>query len=234
VTIGGTSLSSPLTSALYALAGGSGGVSYPAATLYGHLGQAPSLYDVTEGGNGYCDGEAAGPCGEPKINEKYGDIDCLGTTACDAAPCFDGPSGVGTPKGLGAFKSNATFLTTQTTATLNAKVNPDGKTVTECEFEYGTSTKYARSRLVEVVRMDTHLLGHRGNRDAGIGWWGGGDAGSGPDALHACLGERQSAGGQASLTGEDIGDLTVGVVLSEAADRELAHIDLMVKRTGQA
>ncbi|HEY5344290.1 MAG TPA: S8 family serine peptidase, partial [Solirubrobacteraceae bacterium] len=37
-TIGGTSLSSPLTSALYALAGGSGGVSYPAATLYSHLG----------------------------------------------------------------------------------------------------------------------------------------------------------------------------------------------------
>jgi hypothetical protein len=111
VTIGGTSLSSPLVSSLYALAGGSGGVSYPAATLYSHLGQAPSLYDVTEGGNGYCDGEAAGPCGEPKINEELGDIDCKGTTACDAAPGFDGPSGVGTPKGLGAFKSNATTST---------------------------------------------------------------------------------------------------------------------------
>jgi hypothetical protein len=57
LTIGGTSLSSPLVSSLYALAGGGGGVSYPAATLYSHLGQ-PSLYDVTEGGNGYCDGEA--------------------------------------------------------------------------------------------------------------------------------------------------------------------------------
>jgi subtilase family serine protease len=47
VTIGGTSLSSPLISSIYALAGGSGGVGYPAATLYGHLGQT-SLYDVTE------------------------------------------------------------------------------------------------------------------------------------------------------------------------------------------
>jgi len=111
MTIGGTSLSSPLVNSLYALAGGSGGVSYPAATLYSHLGQAPSLYDVTEGGNGYCDGEAASPCGEPAINKKYGDIDCLGTTACDAAPGFDGPSGVGTPKGLGAFKSNETTST---------------------------------------------------------------------------------------------------------------------------
>jgi hypothetical protein len=83
VTVGGTSLSSPLVSALYALAGGGGGggggVSYPAATLYSHLGQA-SLFDVTEGGNGYCDGEAVGPCGEPKINEE------LGTSTAKARP----------------------------------------------------------------------------------------------------------------------------------------------------
>jgi hypothetical protein len=142
VTIGGTSLSSPLLSSLYALAGGGGGVGYPAATLYGHLGQAPSLYDVTEGGNGYCDGEAAGPCGEPEVNELLGNVDCEGTTACDAATGFDGPSGVGAPKGLGVFKSNAVTFLTQTSATLNARVNPDGQNVTECEFEYGTSTKY--------------------------------------------------------------------------------------------
>jgi subtilase family serine protease len=141
-TIGGTSLSSPLTSALYGLAGGSGGVSYPAATLYSHLGQPFSLYDVTEGGNGYCDGEAASPCGEPAINKKYGNIDCLGTTACDATTGFDGPSGVGAPKGLGAFKSNAVTFLTQTSATLNARVNPDGQNVTECNFEYGTNTSY--------------------------------------------------------------------------------------------
>jgi hypothetical protein len=143
-TIGGTSLSSPLVSSLYALAGGSGGVSYPAATLYSHFGQS-SLFDVTEGGNGYCDGEAVGPCGEPTINEEYGDIDCEGTTACDAATGYDGPSGVGAPKGLGEFKSKATSLVTQTTATLSARVNPDGQTVTECKFEYGTSTAYGSS-----------------------------------------------------------------------------------------
>jgi hypothetical protein len=142
VTIGGTSLSSPLVSSLYALAGGSGGVSYPAATLYSHFGQ-PSLYDVTEGGNGFCDGEAVGPCDEPAINETYGDIDCEGTTACDAATGYDGPSGLGAPKGLGEFKSKATSLVTQTTATLSARVNPDGQTVTECKFEYGTSTSYS-------------------------------------------------------------------------------------------
>jgi hypothetical protein len=142
VTIGGTSLSSPLISALYALAGGGGGVGYPAATLYGHLGQAPSLYDVTEGGNGYCDGEAPGPCGEPEVNELLGNVDCQGTLACDAATGFDGPSGVGAPKGLGAFKSNAVTLLTQTSVMLSARVNPDGQNVTECKFEYGTSTAY--------------------------------------------------------------------------------------------
>jgi hypothetical protein len=144
VTIGGTSLSSPLIASLYALAGGAGGVSYPAATLYGHLGQS-SLYDITEGGDGYCDGEAPAACDEPAINKKYGDIDCEGTTACDAAPGFDGPSGVGAPKGIAAFKSNAVTLLTQTSAIINAKVNPDGTNVTECKFAYGTSTSYGAS-----------------------------------------------------------------------------------------
>jgi PKD repeat protein len=103
VSVGGTSLSSPLVTALYALAGGSGGVPYPAVTLYGHLGQAPSLYDVTAGGDGYCDAEQASLCGHP--DTEYGvDVDCEGTTACDAAAGFDGPSGVGAPKGLGAFQ----------------------------------------------------------------------------------------------------------------------------------
>ena len=37
-TIGGTSLASPLVAALWGLAGGPGGVNYPAMTLYGQLG----------------------------------------------------------------------------------------------------------------------------------------------------------------------------------------------------
>jgi hypothetical protein len=152
-TVGGTSLSSPLVAALFALAGGSQGVGYPASTLYGHAGQG-SLYDVVEGGNGYCDGEAPGPCGEPEINELFGNIDCQGTTACDAAPGFDGPSGLGTPKGLAAFtatKSKPTVLTEPagavmaTSAVLHATVNPNGQSVTACEFEYGPTTGYGAS-----------------------------------------------------------------------------------------
>ncbi len=155
LTVGGTSLSSPLITALYALAGGSQGVSYPAATLYTHLGQASALYDVISGGSGYCDGEAAAACGEPAINEEFGDLDCEGTTSCDAAAGFDGPSGVGSPNGLGAFNGpsgRAPSVVTEsatsveaTSAVLNATVNPEGSAVSACTFEYGPTTAYGHS-----------------------------------------------------------------------------------------
>ena len=110
-TTGGTSLSSPLITAMFALAGGSHGVAYPALTLYGHLGGA-ALYDVTSGGDGLCGGEGAAACGNPNVL-GVGVLDCdypaagstpsSGDRACDALRGYDGPSGVGTPIGLGAF-----------------------------------------------------------------------------------------------------------------------------------
>jgi PKD repeat protein len=101
LTIGGTSVSTPLISSLYALAGGGHGVEYPSLTLYGHLGESSSLFDVTEGGNGYCD-DGGLACGANELEEAT--VDCEGTTACNAAPGFDGPSGVGTPNSLNLFK----------------------------------------------------------------------------------------------------------------------------------
>jgi subtilase family serine protease len=155
LTVGGTSLSSPLVAALYGLAGGSHGVGYPAATLYAHLGEASSLYDVTTGGNGYCDGEQPGPCGEPAINEELGDVDCEGTSSCDAVVGFDGPSGVGAPNGLGAFDGpslakptvvdEAASAVTVSTGVLNATVNPEGGAVSACTFEYGPGRSYGES-----------------------------------------------------------------------------------------
>ncbi len=78
---GGTSVAAPIVAGEFALAGGSQGVSYPAATIYGHAGEAGSLYDVVSGSNGVC-GTA---------------------TICKAAAGFDGPTGLGSPVGLGAF-----------------------------------------------------------------------------------------------------------------------------------
>ena len=78
--IGGTSLSAPLIAGVYALAGGLPAGSTGAAALYGHLGEAAVLHDVTTGSNGNC-----------------------GTLICNGAAGYDGPTGVGTPLGIGAF-----------------------------------------------------------------------------------------------------------------------------------
>jgi len=74
---GGTSVSAQIISAIYALAGGSGSAT-GASELYG---AAPGdFFDVTSGSNGGC-----------------------GTDLCTAGVGWDGPTGLGTPDGTGAF-----------------------------------------------------------------------------------------------------------------------------------
>ncbi len=77
--VGGTSLSSPVIASIYALAGNAANVtagSYPYAN-------AASLFDVVAGSNGTCSSSAA--------------------YLCTAGPGYDGPTGLGTPDGTGAF-----------------------------------------------------------------------------------------------------------------------------------
>jgi subtilase family serine protease len=75
--VGGTSLSSPLIAAVYALAGNASSVTYGSYPYS----RTSALHDVTSGSNGTC------------------------TTAylCTAGPGYDGPTGLGTPNGTGAF-----------------------------------------------------------------------------------------------------------------------------------
>ena len=47
-----------------------------------------------------------------------------------------------------AVVTKAASSITQTTATLNATVNPNGGEVSKCEFEYGTTNAYGKTRLV--------------------------------------------------------------------------------------
>jgi subtilase family serine protease len=79
--VGGTSLSSPLIAGVYALAGGLPAGTTGAAGLYGHLGSGTVLHDVTSGSN----------------SNKCTTIMCKGAVG------YDGPTGVGTPRGIGAF-----------------------------------------------------------------------------------------------------------------------------------
>jgi len=76
-TVGGTSASSPIIASVYALAGNAASVnagSYP----YSHT---SGLFDVMTGSNGTC-------------NPAY---------LCSGRTGFDGPTGLGTPNGSGAF-----------------------------------------------------------------------------------------------------------------------------------
>jgi hypothetical protein len=103
-TYGGTSLASPAIASMFALAGGSHGVAYPARTLYESLANAPAtLHDVTYGSSGECtrgfDSEGYSLC-EPATAAA---ASCSGELKCLAGPGYDGPSGVGTPDGIDAF-----------------------------------------------------------------------------------------------------------------------------------
>jgi hypothetical protein len=76
LTFGGTSVSAPIIASVYALAGNTADIdnNYP----YTH---STSLNDVTSGSNGTCSTSAW----------------------CTARAGWDGPTGLGTPNGIGAF-----------------------------------------------------------------------------------------------------------------------------------
>jgi subtilase family serine protease len=79
--VGGTSLSAPLIAGVYGLAGNASSTDYPASIAYR---TNKGLRDVTVGDN-------VGSSG-----------DC-GTTMCHAQLGYDGPTGLGTPKGVSSF-----------------------------------------------------------------------------------------------------------------------------------
>jgi subtilase family serine protease len=79
--IGGTSVSSPIIASVYALAGTPAAGTYPASYPYTNSGD---LYDITAGTNT--------PSG------------CSPNYLCIAGPGYDGPTGLGTPDGTGAFQ----------------------------------------------------------------------------------------------------------------------------------
>jgi len=82
LVVGGTSASSPLIAAVYALAGPPSSGSYPAEYVYDR--HTPSnIHDITTGANGTC-------------TRAY---------LCNAGAGYDGPTGWGTPKGVSAFQA---------------------------------------------------------------------------------------------------------------------------------
>ncbi len=106
--LGGTSVASPIIASAFALAGGAHEMEYPAETLYENLAASPSsLHDVESGSNG--------KCAKP-FESFYGLSGCTSTEEAANSKCsapkliclagkgYDGPTGVGTPKGITAFE----------------------------------------------------------------------------------------------------------------------------------
>ncbi len=88
--VGGTSQSSPMIAAVFALAGNNGdGGNKAADSIYTHTGD---LYEVTASSDGTCSPPAA---------------DSILCTATGAASTYNGPTGWGTPDGITAFQSNS-------------------------------------------------------------------------------------------------------------------------------
>ncbi|MEV7326322.1 kelch repeat-containing protein [Streptomyces sp. NPDC093970] len=80
---GGTSASAPIITGVYANAGAPVAGTYP--NTYPYAASGAGLHDVTDGSNGKC-------------SPSY---------LCTAGPGYDGPTGLGTPDGLGAFRLGA-------------------------------------------------------------------------------------------------------------------------------
>lgn len=83
VTVGGTSISSPLIAGIYGLAGNASSI--PLGFAYSHRG---SLFDITRGSNALFEPSKLA-CGKDYL--------------CVAKKGYDAPTGLGTPNGIGAF-----------------------------------------------------------------------------------------------------------------------------------
>ena len=143
--VGGTSLSSPLVAAMYALAGDPVSGTYPNSYPYADSGD---LYDVTTGSDGGC-----------------------GNVLCNAGPGWDGPTGLGTPNGVSALTTGphgvvAGAVTDSSTGDpiAGATVStPDGHTATT-----DSSGQYSLSLPVGTYDVTASAFGYADKTASGV------------------------------------------------------------------
>lgn len=127
VQVGGTSLASPLIASVYALAGTPQPGTFPVNSLYHDPSPATDLFDITRGANGSC-----------------------GNVLCQAGPGWDGPTGLGTPDGVGAFSSGPQGqITGDVTDSATGQPVPDA-TVTAGPGNYATHTNASGAYTLNV------------------------------------------------------------------------------------
>ena len=184
--LGGTSVASPIIASVFALAGGSHGVEYPAQTLYENLAAAPSsLHDVESGSNGKCskpfediDGLSGCTSAEEAANSKCSAPELI----CLAGKGYDGPSGVGTPNGIAAFQP-----------------------LTEAAKEKVEEQK-AKEKKAEEENHGTGSGGSGGGSEPSPGSGGGGGGGSSPGGGNGTT--QPESGASGNTTGKASGATT--------------------------
>jgi hypothetical protein len=152
--VGGTSASSPMIAAVYALAGPPESGDYAANDPYLH---PTDLNDVTSGTN-------------------Y-DFACMHAYLCNGEPGYDGPTGLGTPDGIGSFSqsgyeppppgaptakisspaSGETFTVGQTVPTkFTCADGIGGPGLSSCTDSAGTSTTSGASGMLNTATAGVH------------------------------------------------------------------------------
>jgi subtilase family serine protease len=107
---GGTSLAAPILAGVFAMGGNP-----TTSNIYGHAG---SLFDVTSGSNGSC-------------SPSY---------YCTAQAGYDGPTGLGTPNGLGAFGGAIPGGVTSTTSSTSTSTSTTAPTTTSTSTSTTSTT----------------------------------------------------------------------------------------------
>ncbi|HET7017126.1 MAG TPA: carboxypeptidase regulatory-like domain-containing protein, partial [Streptosporangiaceae bacterium] len=126
--VGGTSLASPLMASMYALAGvpvpGTNPVDYP----YHDPAQSNDIFDVSQGSNGSC-----------------------GNLLCNAGPGWDGPTGLGTPDGVGALSGGPQGQISGQVSDASTGDPVVGATVTADPGNYATRTDSSGHYILDVT-----------------------------------------------------------------------------------
>jgi hypothetical protein len=134
--VGGTSASSPIIAAVYALAGSPKPGTYPASYLY-QKGQAAHLYPVTTGSNGVCESYRA--------------------YLCHGEPGYNAPAGLGTPDGTAAFASTTAGNTISVTdpGTRDVAAGAPMKLTLQATDSAGAKLAYSARNLPHGLSVST-------------------------------------------------------------------------------
>ena len=176
--VGGTSASAPIIAGAYALAGALPSSGYAAAVPYAHAGD---LNDIVHGSTGTC-------------SPAY---------LCTAGPGYDGPTGLGTPNGVAAFKATKpTDLArahapdvTRAKAGANGNARNDAKAKANARSDVGKPAATTRQATPARTPADGTDIVNGGFERGNLSGWT-------PSGVTAVTKERPHSGRYAALLGD--------------------------------